>query len=151
MRRPTLTWLLPFLLAPLIFGTATHAAEIATIKVLRGMVSVERAGHSLPGVLGLGLEQADQVVTGADGTVGITFQDNSLLSLGPNSRLTIDRFQFDSTTHEGSFETSLKRGKLAVISGKIAKHQDDAMKVRTPSSVLGVRGTEFVVEVAAER
>lgn len=151
MRRPTLTWLLSSLLAPLIFGTATHAAGIATIKVLRGMVSVERAGHNLPGALGLGLEQADQVVTGTDGTVGITFQDNSLLSLGPNSRLTVDRFQFDSTTHEGSFETSLKRGKLAVISGKIAKHQDDAMKVRTPSSVLGVRGTEFVVEVAAEQ
>ena len=151
MRRPTLPWLLPFWLGPLIFGTATQAAEIATIKVLRGTVSVERAGHSLPGALGLGLAQADQVVTGTDGTVGITFQDNSLLSLGPNSRLTVDRFEFDSTTHEGSFETSLKRGKLAVISGKIAKHQEDAMKVRTPSSVLGVRGTEFVVEVAGER
>ncbi len=34
-------------------------------------------------------------------------------------------------------------------SGKLAKHGKDQMKIRTPSSILGVRGTEFVVEAAA--
>ena len=34
---------------------------------------------------------------------------------------------------------------LAVTSGRIAKQTPEAMTVRTPSAVLGVRGTEFVV------
>lgn len=145
-------WAIPFVtLLLMLGGGGVPATEVATIKVLRGTVSVERNGQVLPGNLGLALEEADQVVTGADSALGMTFQDNSLLSLGPNSRLTVDRFQFNSTTHDGTFETSLKQGKLAVVSGKIAKHKEDAMKVRTPSSIIGVRGTEFVVEVAARR
>jgi len=54
---------------------------------------------------------------------------------------------FDSTTHAGQFDTSLKRGSLAVVSGKIVKQSPEAMRVRTPSSIMGVRGTEFVVRV----
>ncbi|TMH15282.1 MAG: FecR domain-containing protein, partial [Betaproteobacteria bacterium] len=43
------------------------------------------------------------------------------------------------------FESSLRKGTLSVVSGKIAKQSPDAMKVKTPSSILGVRGTEFLV------
>jgi hypothetical protein len=92
--------------------------------------------------------QSDRIVTGADGSAGITFEDNALLSLGPSSSLALDRFSFDSTTYDGAFETTLSSGKLAVVSGKIAHHQLDAMKVRTPSTILGVRGTKFLVEVS---
>ena len=50
-----------------------------------------------------------------------------------------------TTTHQGSFESSLRKGTLAVVSGKLAKQSPEAMKVRTPAAVLGVRGTEFLV------
>jgi hypothetical protein len=128
---------------------ASAAADgiAGVFKVVRGSVSVERQGASLPAAVGMAVYQADRIVTGADGSAGITFEDNALLSLGPSSRLALDRFAFDSTTHDGAFETTLSSGKLAVVSGKIAHHQLDAMKVRTPSSVLGVRGTKFLVEV----
>ena len=126
---------------------AVEAAGI--VKIAEGAVSIERAGAQLPVTPGTAVQAADTLVTGENGKCGITFRDNSLLSLGPNSRLVIDSFRFDSTTHDGGFESTLKQGKLAVISGKIAKHARDAMKVRTPSSILGVRGTEFVVEAAA--
>ncbi|HZR34690.1 MAG TPA: FecR domain-containing protein [Nevskia sp.] len=117
-------------------------------KVVRGTVAVERQGASLPATVGMAVYQSDRIVTGADGSAGITFEDNSLLSLGPSSRLAVDRFAFDSTTHDGAFETTLSSGKLAVVSGKIAHHQLDAMKVKTPSTILGVRGTKFLVEVS---
>lgn len=119
--------------------------DVGTVKVSRGTAAVERAGQRLPAGVGAKVREGDVVVTGADGSVGITFGDNSLLSIGPDSRLVIDRFAFDATTHKGAFETSLERGTLAGISGKIAKQSPDAMKVRTPAAVLGVRGTEFVV------
>jgi hypothetical protein len=121
------------------------AQEAGHIKVARGGVQVERAGQKTPASVGAVVQAGDVVITGADGSVGITFLDNSLLSAGPNSVLAIDRFAFDSTTHQGSFESSLRKGTLAVVSGKLAKQSPEAMKVRTPAAVLGVRGTEFLV------
>jgi hypothetical protein len=129
-------------------GTAVAADTAGVFKVVRGSVSVERQGASLPASVGMPVYQSDRIVTGADGSAGITFEDNALLSLGPSSNLALDRFAFNSTTHEGAFETTLNSGKLAVVSGKIAHHQLDAMKVRTPSTILGVRGTKFLVEVS---
>ena len=93
------------------------------------------------------VQEADRVVTGADGTVGITFADNSLLSIGPSSSFAIDRYVFDSTTHAGKFDSTLSKGTLAVVSGKMVKQSPDAMRVHTPSAIMGVRGTDFVVKV----
>jgi len=121
------------------------AEEAGHVKVAKGAVQIERTGEKLPAMVGAPVQPGDVVTTGPDGSVGITFLDNSLLSAGPNSVLSIDRFAFDSTTHQGSFESSLKQGTLAVVSGKLAKQSPEAMRVRTPAAVLGVRGTEFLV------
>jgi hypothetical protein len=73
--------------------------------------------------------------------------DDSLLSTGPNSVLSLDQYVFDPATRRGRFDASLNKGTLAVISGRIAKQAPDAMTVRTPTAILGVRGTEFAVGV----
>ena len=125
--------------------TSVSAAEIGQIKVSNGQVIVERKGESLPGRVGTRLESSDVLKTGPDGSVGITMSDNSLLSAGPNSILSLDRFDFDPTSNQGRFDAQLQKGSLAVISGRIAKQSPEAMTVRTPSALLGVRGTEFVV------
>jgi len=127
------------------------AADVGQIKVSKGTVHIERAGQRLPAPVGAGIREADVVVTGPDGSVGMTFLDASLLSVGPNTALAIDRFAFDSTSHQGTFETSLSRGTLSAVSGKIAKQSPDAMRVRTPVAILGVRGTEFVVRTSERR
>ena len=125
--------------------TTALANDVGVVKVSKGTAAIERVGQRLPAPVGTKVREGDVVITGADGSVGITFGDNTLLSIGPDSSLAIDRFAFDPTTHKGAFETSLNRGTLAAVSGKIAKQSPDAMKVRTPAAVLGVRGTEFVV------
>jgi hypothetical protein len=126
---------------------APARADVGQIKIATGAVSVDRKGQSLPGRVGMPLETDDVVRTGVDGSVGITMRDNSLLSAGPNSILSLERFEFDPITNEGRFDAQLRRGTLAVVSGRIAKKTPQAMTVRTPSAVLGVRGTEFVVSV----
>jgi hypothetical protein len=128
--------------------TAARADDVGQIKVAKGAVQIERRGQRLPGVVGAKVEAADVVTTGPDGAVGILFADASLLSAGPNSVLVIDTFRFDSTTNQGAFESTLRKGTLSAVSGKIAKQAPDAMKVRTPTTVLGVRGTEFVVRAS---
>ena len=135
--------------ATLLLGGAVtaHAADIGQIKVSKGAVTIERAGQQLPGELGVRVQASDVVKTGADGSVGITMSDDSLLSAGPNSVLALDRYDFDTTTNQGRFDTSLRKGTLAVVSGRIAKQSPDAMTVRTPSAILGGRRNEFVVSV----
>ena len=128
--------------------TAGAADDVGRVKVVKGGVTIERGGARLPATVGLRLQQGDVIVTGRDGSAGVTFNDDSLVSVGPDSVLAVDHFAFDSTTHAGRFDTSLRQGTLGVVSGKIAKQSPDAMKVRTPSTILGVRGTEFVVRVA---
>lgn len=123
------------------------AADIGRIKVVKGQVAVDRDGSAMPAAVGMRLRPADVIRTGADGSVGITMDDDSLLSAGPDSTLSLDRFAFDPTTSQGKFDASLNKGTLAVISGRIAKQSPDAMTVRTPALILGVRGTTFAVNV----
>ena len=106
-----------------------------------------RGGKRLPAPAGAGVQPHDTIVTGADGSVGITFNDNSMLSAGPGSVLTIDKYVFDRSTNKGEFESTLKKGTLAAVSGKMVKQTPESMKVKTPAAVMGVRGTEFVVHV----
>ena len=126
-------------------AASASAADIGQIKVSSGEVTVERKGELRPGAVGTRLESSDVVRTGAAGSVGITMADNSLLSAGPNSILSLDRFDFDPTSNQGRFDAQLQKGSLAVISGRIAKQAPEAMTVRTPSAILGVLGTEFAV------
>ena len=132
----------------LALAPAALASDVGQIKVSKGAVHIERGGQKVPGQVGTRVRQSDVVVTGADGSAGIAFMDDSLLSVGPNSVLAIDRFEFDSTTHRGAFDSSLRKGTLAAVSGKLAKQTPDAMKVKTPAALLGVRGTEFVVRTS---
>jgi hypothetical protein len=87
------------------------------------------------------------IITGKDGRISIVFKDNSRFSAGPNSRIELTIFKFNPGKRDGEFITKLDQGTLAMISGKIAKQRKDAMKVRTPASILGVRGTKFLVKV----
>jgi len=129
------------------WGTHALADEAGRVKVSKGDVRIERNGKTLAAPVGTIIDVADTVMTGANGSVGITFHDNSLLSAGPNSELVIERFVFDSTTLQGAFDTRLKKGTLAVVSGKIVKQSPEAMRIKTPAAIMGVRGTEFIVKV----
>jgi hypothetical protein len=135
------------LVAALGFAGAAVAADIGQVKVSKGSVEIQRGATKIPATVGAGLQASDVVVTGADGSAGITFTDNSLVSVGPNSVFSIDKYSFDSTTHAGEFEGNLKQGRLAAVSGKMVKQSPESMKIRTPSAIMGVRGTEFVVQV----
>jgi hypothetical protein len=121
------------------------AAEVGRVKTVTGAVHIERGGERVPAIVDARIQSADTVVTGANSSVGIMFLDDSRLSAGPNSTLVIDRYAFDQTTHVGNMDATLKRGTLAVVSGRMVKQSPEALTVTTPGLILGVRGTEFLV------
>ena len=139
------TWVAVALLS---LAVPAFAADVGLVKVSKGSVQIQRGAQKLPAPVGAAIQPDDVIVTGADGSAGVTFTDNSLVSVGPNSVFAIDKYSFDTTTHQGEFQGNLRQGRLAAISGKMVKQSPESMKIRTPSAIMGVRGTEFVVEVA---
>lgn len=127
--------------------TTSALAEIGRIKRVTAPAFVERSGERIEAAPGLKVEETDILITGTGGRIAVTFIDNARFSVGPESRVTLSKFRFDSTSHDGLFETSIQAGRMAVVSGQIAKKTPDAMRVVTPTSILGVRGTRFIVEV----
>ena len=137
-------WLL---IGVLLIAIPAFAAEQAgIIKIAKGTVTIERGGQKLAAVAGTPVFAGDRIITGTDSSVGITLRDDTLLSAGPKSVLVLDRFAFDTTTHAGTINGSLTRGTLAVVSGKIAKQSSNNVQFRTPATIIGVRGTEFIIE-----
>lgn len=123
------------------------AEGIGKVKVLSGEVTIEREGKRIPATLGAAVLQSDRIHTGKDGSVGLLLDDDSRLSLGPNSTIAMDKFDYDIATNDGAADVSMKKGTLSVISGKLTRKTPCALKVRTPAAVLAVRGTEFSVMV----
>ena len=140
-------WVTRVFLAAALFlpAVSAMAAGVGLVKTSKGSVSILRGGKTLPAPVGTPIHASDIVVTGKDASAGITFIDNSRMALGPGSTLAIDRFDFDQKTHDGHFDATLKRGTLSAVSGKLAKHSPKAMTVRTRSTILAVRGTQFLV------
>lgn len=139
---------LPFTLGLVALVAASPSfAEIARVKQSSGTASVVRGTQQLKAAPGLPLQPGDKLITGKDGRMSLTFVDNTRFAVGPNSQVLVSEFQYDKTRQKGSFVTQVDRGSLAVVSGKIAKSDRDAMKVRTPNTLLGVRGTKFIIEV----
>ena len=127
---------------------AASAADVGRVKTAQGSVVVVRAGAEIPATAGMALQQSDRIVTGKDGSAGVTFNDNSMLSLGPDTKLDISRFSFGAREQADALEATLHQGTLSAVSGKIVAKSPEAMRIHTPTTILGVRGTEFLVKVS---
>ena len=123
------------------------ALVIGRIKSAAGSVSIIRQTGTVAAQAGLPLFQTDAVRTGTDGRVGITLKDETRLSLGPNTDVRIDQFLY--SPGEGNLRLVMRvaRGLVAYVSGRIAKLAPDAVRLETPSAILGVRGTRMVIRV----
>lgn len=122
-------------------------ADIGRIKLANGKASVERGGKLLPIRPGFVIEAGDTLVTGPGGKAGVTFIDNTRLSAGPGTRMTFRVFDYNDTTQRGRFTSFLKKGVVAIISGRIARNDAQAMRVETPKNIYVIRRARVVLNV----
>ena len=127
-------------------GTAS-AYNAGVIKTMRGQVQIERGSRTLDARIGDPVQERDRVIARRGGSVGISMNDETLLSIGPNSAMVFDRYTFNPVTREGQVETSVLKGTLRYVTGLVGRLNPGAIKVKTPTAVIGLRGTEFIVEV----
>ena len=127
------------------------ADDSGTAKIVRGDVRLERAGSSVPLLVGDSVQEKDRIVASAGASAGITLRDDTRISIGSNSTLVINRFNFDSKTQAGDVDTSILRGTMRYITGLVGRRNPDSVRVATRSVTIGIRGTDFIVEVADDQ
>lgn len=139
-------WLaIAILIAPRAAISADPAAGM--VKIMAGTVSIERAGLSVPVQVGTLVMSQDKIMTGSDGAVGLTMADDTRLSAGPNSVLSLRQFAFDTTTFEGIFSLQILKGTLRAVTGLIGRRSPGSVQYGTSTVTLGIRGTDFIVDV----
>ena len=122
-------------------------ASVAIIKKTTGVVEVKRDSKTITVKAGSRLENGDIIMTKSDSSVGITFNDGSRLSLGEKAIFVIKTFKVEPEKKEFDVDVSLNKGKAIFSSGKIGKLSPKSVKFRIPEGIIGIRGTEFAVEV----
>ncbi len=122
-------------------------AEIGMVKTLQGGAYVLRGDQRNPAKIGDRLFQGDRLETGADGAMGVTFVDDTTLSLGPKSQIVLTKFVFDPNRSNYGFVSKAVSGTFMFVSGQIAKLSPQTVAVETPVGNIGIRGTRFLVKV----
>jgi hypothetical protein len=137
-------------LALMSFGCALAADAAGMVKTLKGTATIERGDSRLPVAVGAAIYPKDRIVTGPQSSVGLTLKDNTQLALGANGQMDLNKFSFNTTSHAGQLDSTVKRGSLSVISGKVARANPNAVQFNTGTVTLGVRGTEFIIEAGED-
>lgn len=122
----------------------------ATVKLVNGPVLARGPQGERPLNSGNEVTASERVLTGKAGSVSLVLRDGSTLMLGPDSALDLKEFRFNPTTNEGSVVLSVVKGTLRMITGLIGKTRPESVRITTPTSTIGVLGTDFIVEVSEE-
>ena len=87
----------------------------------------------------------DTILVKAQSNAQILLLDETALTVGEKSELTIDEFIYDPKSKIGKIVSNIKIGTVRVITGEISKKNPDNLEVNVPTGSVGARGTEFVV------
>jgi len=137
-------------LAVILFAGPAKAADerkIGFVKSTSGRAYIYRQKFMFPAQMSDVLMEKDTLITKGGGSMGVVLQDNSVLSLGPNSRVDLSRFRFDPSVDKAEFTTKVRKGTMVYMTGIIAKINRKGLRIETPNVVCGVRGTRIAIRV----
>ncbi|TLX58883.1 hypothetical protein DN824_02055 [Stutzerimonas nosocomialis] len=136
-----------------LLATTGHASAdepgepIGYVMKVEGEAIVVTRGQALPASVGQAVMLGAELRTGGDGALGVTLTDNTVMSFGPNTSLTVDEYLFTPAQEQLRLSARISRGTMNFISGVIAKLKPEAVEINTPTGTIGVRGTHFLVKV----
>lgn len=127
----------------------TGLAAAGLVQFTAGDVQLRR-GDSLSRLAkGAELDGGDVVLTGTEGRAQIRFSDGGLVALYPDSQFTVTRYADGAGTGEDHFVVNLLRGGMRALTGLIGKRNPASYKVITPTAVVGIRGSAFMLAIDA--
>ena len=123
------------------------AKDIAIVKKLTGEVTAKRVDKIVKLAVGEKIHEGDLIVTKNSSDIGMIFEDGTILALGENSVLSVDKYLFKPASNEFLVDMDMQKGLASFESGKIGKLSPQSVNFRVPEGTVGIRGTKFYVEV----
>lgn len=120
---------------------------IGFVKTVNNPAVVVVDGRSIRATAGMPLQAGFIVRTGANGSLGVTLRDNTVMSFGPKTEFVVDEYLYAPGKGDLRLSARMVKGTLHYVSGTIARLRPEAVTIRTPTGVVGVRGTEFLLLV----
>ena len=93
----------------------------------------------------------DTIIVSEQSNAQILLLDETALTIGEKSELTIDDFVYDPQTKVGKIVSNIKVGTVRVITGEISKQNPENLEVNIPTGSVGARGTEFIVVTESDK
>lgn len=135
-----------FVLFVLVF-TCLNAQDIALAKSVKGVVKATIGSETLEVESGDWLNEKMIIMTKEKSEIKLIFKDDSILVLGENSILVLEKYTFKPEDKLYDFQLQLNKGIASFESGDIGKLSPDDFVFKTPESTIAIRGTKFVVKV----
>jgi hypothetical protein len=126
---------------------ALDRPAVGHVKTVKGEATVSTDGQVVNAQPGTPLHAGSVLSTKGASSMGVVFGDNTLMSFGPNTVLTVDEYLYEPGAGQLRLGARIGKGTLNYVSGAIARLQPDAVTVKTPSGTIGVRGTQFLLKV----
>ncbi len=138
-----------FLVLPVFIASYADAQPHSAgfVKTVSGDVLIISSQKTVKAVANMLVMEGDSIQTGVSSSVGLIFEDDTVVALGPNSKIAIESFLFKPAEKQLSFIIRMVQGTFSFISGQIAKLAPKKVVLQTPDATLGVRGTKFLVKI----
>ena len=122
---------------------ADDTAEVGSISEVESKAQIVSSTATTPAVVGAPVHLNDELRTGTDGLLQVTFSDDTVLTLGENASVVIDRYVFDPDQGIGEVLLQTTQGALRFATGRLKELHEKTITVATPVADIGIRGTEF--------
>ena len=93
----------------------------------------------------------DTIIVKEKSNAQILLLDETALTIGEKSELTIDNFVYDPQSKVGKIVSNIKLGTVRIVTGEISNQNPDNLEVNIPTGSVGARGTEFVVVTESDQ
>ena len=131
----------------LLAGNVLAGEPIGSVKTVSGEASITTDSKKIPAQVGSPVYQGSILQTGKNASMGVTFKDETVMSFGADTVFTVDEYLYAPTQGKLKLGSKITKGSLNYVSGVIAKMQPDAVSVTTPTGVIGVCRTQFLLKV----
>ena len=133
-----------FLFMPLAACAAEGDQSRAGIVVaVENDAEVVSATGTTKAIIGTPVQMKDELRTGPNARLQVTFRDNTVLTLGENARIVIDSYVYDPDKSTGETVLQATRGAFRFVTGRLKELKQKKIAVSTPVADIGIRGTEF--------
>jgi len=127
------------------FLTSPAFAADGVFMIVKGDVKVISKSKMSSAKVGMKVTEGDTVTTGPESRAKIVMSDKNVLNISPNSKVLIEIYKNNSATGEKKVELKVDHGKVRATVEQKYDDEENTFKIKTPTAVAGVRGTDFSV------